>query len=314
MLVGARRIGVIAAMIFGIAVLFPVPNGARSAPARESTPRGAPQRSIAHHPAAGPRGDTRFLILGLTQDNRRTDTIEVVQWDETGGRLRILGVPRDIGVPLPGIGTTKLVHAYATGGVGRARAAVVGLLNVPIAHYAVFSLPAMRRVVDLIGGVPIDVEKRMTYADRRQQLVIDLSPGPQVLNGEKAEQYLRFRNDAEADIGRIRRQQHFVRAAMVQVRKPSVLLRLPAIVGAARPSVQTDLTSSEILAWIGRIRQFAPDAVSAASIGGRPAVLYDALAGAPLSFWIPDQDDLRAKVRWLVTGAAQGARPQGAGF
>ena len=313
MLVGGRRIGVIAAIIFGVAVLLPAPNGPRAAPARESTPRAAPRRFIAHHPAAGPRGDTRFLILGLPQDNRRTDTIEVVQWDETRGRLRILGVPRDIGVPLPGIGTTKLVHAYATGGVGPARAAVVGLLNVPIAHYAVFSLPAMRRVVDLIGGVPLDVEKRMTYADRRQQLVIDLSPGPQVLSGEKAEEYLRFRNDAEADIGRIRRQQHFLRAA-VQVRKPSVLLHLPAIVEAARPSVQTDLTSPEILGWIGRIRQLAPDAVSAASIGGRPAVLYDALAGAPLSFWIPDHDDLRTKVRWLVTGAAPGGGPQAAGF
>jgi LCP family protein required for cell wall assembly len=144
-------------------------------------------------------------VLGLTQDNQRSDTIEVVQWDNARHHARILGVPRDIPITLPHIGTTKLVDAYATGGAGRARALVVRLLDIPIAHYIVFSLPAMRSVVDLLGGVPIDVEKRMVYTDRRQGLVINLYPGPQVLNGSRAEEYLRFRHDAEGDIGRIQR-------------------------------------------------------------------------------------------------------------
>jgi polyisoprenyl-teichoic acid--peptidoglycan teichoic acid transferase len=252
--------------------------------------------------AVVPRGDDRFLVLGLTQDNRRTDTVEVVQWDGAHHAVRVLGVPRDIPFTLPGVGTTKLVDAYATGGVGRARAMVAQLLGIPIAHYVVFSLPAMREVVNLIGGVPIDVEKRMVYTDRHQHLFINLYPGPQILDGGQAEEYLRFRHDPEGDIGRIHRQQLFFRAVVARVRASSVFLRLPALIRAGRKYVQTDLTSSEILGWMRRVEPLTPGEISSESIDGTPAVLYDALARERLDFWKPKHADLQAEVRWLKTG------------
>jgi LCP family protein required for cell wall assembly len=260
-------------------------------------------------PAAIPRGDARFLVVGLTQDRQRTDTIEVIHWDDVHHKVRILGVPRDINITLPGVGTTKLVHAYATGGIGRARAATVRLLNVPIAHYVVFSLPAMRHIVDLIGGVPINVEKRMVYTDRLQGLFINLYPGPQVLDGAHAEQYLRFRHDPEGDIGRIRRQQLFLRAAVAQTHKPSVMIHMPQIIQTARADVDTDLTTSQVLGWLERVQPLKPEQISAESIDGRPAVLYDSLARQRLDFWVPTQEDLRAKVRWLLTGVLPDPKP-----
>ncbi len=253
-------------------------------------------------PAPIPRGDARFLVVGLTQDRRRTDTIEVIHWDDAHHQVRILGVPRDINITIPGVGTTKIVHAYATGGIGRTRLAIQRLLNVPIAHYVVFSLPAMRHIVDLIGGVPVTVEKRMVYTDREQGLFINLYPGPQVLDGARAEQYLRFRHDPEGDIGRIRRQQQFLRAAVAQTHKPLVFARLPQIIQTGRADIDTDLTASQILGWVHRAQPLTPAEISAAMIGGHPATLYDALARARLDFWTPDPDDLRAKVRWLMTG------------
>ncbi|HXX38373.1 MAG TPA: LCP family protein [bacterium] len=276
-------------------VIFSAPP---TGPLVSQTPEARPPMSA----AVVPRGDVRFLVVGLTQDRERTDTVEVVQWDDSHHRVRVLGVPRDIPISLPGVQTTKLDHAYATGGIGRARAAVVRLLNVPIAHYVVFSLPAMRQIVDLIGGVPIDVEKRMVYADHEQGLFIDLYPGPQVLDGAHAEQYLRFRHDPEGDIGRIRRQQHFIQAALVQVHKPAVIVRLPRIIETARGDILTDLTTSEILGWMQRVQPLTPDEVTAASIEGQPAVLYDDLARMRLDFWVPDPRDLRAKTRWLISG------------
>ena len=271
-------------------------------------PRPAPQRSAPSRPPV-PHGDERFLIVGLTQDQHRTDSIMVAQWDVAHHQARVLGIPRDIGVIIPGVGFTKLVHAYATGGVGRTRAAVVKLLNVPVAHYFVFSLPATRHLVDLIGGVPITVEKRMLYHDHEQGLFINLQPGPQVLDGAHAEQYLRFRNDPEGDIGRIRRQQHFLQAALQAVHRPTVWVRLPQIVAAARADLSTDLTTEQLLGWVHEMDHLAPDAVSAQSIDGRPQTLYDSLMRGRLSFWVPDNDDLRAKVRWLVTGVLPPPKP-----
>jgi len=260
-------------------------------------------------PPAIPRGDARFLVVGLTQDRLRTDTIEVIHWDDAHHRVRILGVPRDINVSLPGISNTKIVHAYSTGGIGRARAATVRLLNVPIAHYVVFSLRATRHIVDLVGGVPITVEKRMVYSDRLQGLFINLHPEYQVLDGAHAEQYLRFRNDLEGDIGRIRRQQLFLRAAVAQSHKPSVMMRMPQIMQTARGDIETDLTASQMLGWLERVQPLKPEEISAESIDGRPALLYDALARQRLDFWIPNQDDLRAKVRWLLTGVLPDPKP-----
>jgi len=300
----ARRI--VRCVLCGVIIGFFL--GLVGAPVPEQQP-GATRTSAPIAAAVIPRGDARFLVVGLTQDRQRTDSVEVVQWDDAHHRVRILGVPRDINISLPGFHTTKLDHAYATGGIGRARGAVVRLLNVPIAHYIVFTLPGMRHIVDLIGGVPMTVEKRMVYTDREQGLFINLQPGPQVLDGAHAEQYLRFRNDPEGDIGRIRRQQHFLRAALAQIHTPGVLVRLPEIIETAHGDIATDLTSSEMLGWLRRVQPLTPEEVTAESIDGRPAVLYDDLARMRLDFWEPDPTDLRAKVRWLATGVLPPAKP-----
>ena len=297
----ARQTGRIAALVFLLAVLVPW------AP-RSSTKR-PPAAPTGLQPAPIPRGDARFLIVGLTQDRLRTDTIEVIHWDDAHHRARILGIPRDINVSLPGISNTKLVHAYSTGGIGRARAATIRLLNVPIAHYVVFSLPAMRHIVDLIGGVPVTVEKRMVYTDHEQGLFINLYPGYQVLDGAHAEQYLRFRHDPEGDIGRIRRQQIFLRAAVAQTHKPSVVMHMPQIIQTARADLDTDLTASQVLGWLERVQPLKPEQITSESIDGHAAVLYDTLARQRLDFWVPNSEDLHAKVRWLLTGVLPDPKP-----
>jgi anionic cell wall polymer biosynthesis LytR-Cps2A-Psr (LCP) family protein len=180
--------------------------------------------------------------------------------------------------------------------------AVARALGITIPHYFVFSLPALRHIVDLIGGVSLTVEKRMTYVDHKQGLFIDLYPGPQVLDGAHAEQYVRFRADRDSDIGRIHRQQHFLRAALDEAHRPQVWVRLPQIIVAARSEVATDLTSSQLLEWVRRVEGLNPDAISAYAIAGQNVKQYDALMRMTLDFWDPNVDDLQAKVHWLLTG------------
>ena len=91
----------------------------------------------------------------------------------------------------------------------------------------------------------------MRYRDTAAGLEIDLKPGCQVLSGKEAEGYLRFRQDALGDIGRIQRQQAFFHALKEQALSPAGLLRLPRAVAVVEPYVRTDLTREEKGALLG---------------------------------------------------------------
>ena len=105
--------------------------------------------------------------------------------------------------------------------------AVEQLLGVDIAYYVRVDYEGFKSIVDTLGGVVIDVERRMFYEDKAQGLRIDLQRGLQRLNGEQALQYVRFRSDGMGDVslvdpaggeyaGRVERQLKFVRAMFKQ--------------------------------------------------------------------------------------------------
>ncbi|GAA5335842.1 MULTISPECIES: LCP family protein [Thermus] len=179
------------------------------------------------------------------------DAILLVRLDPWAGRVVVLSIPRDTWVSLPGYGWHK-VNAYSPlGGPGLMKEAVAALTGVRAERYVVVSTEALRRAVDALGGVRVCVEKPMRYRDSAAGLSIDLEPGCQVLNGAQAEGYLRFRKDALGDIGRIQRQQAFFHAVKEEVLSPKGLLRLPRVVAAVEPYVQTDLTRKERGAILG---------------------------------------------------------------
>lgn len=183
------------------------------------------------------------LVLGVDErngDTGRSDSMFLVHL--AGGEARVLSIPRDTLVSIPGYGEGKANSAYTYGGPELAKEVVGGLLNMPVHHYVKVNLAGFRHVVDLMGGVSFDVPKRMYYVDPYDQLVIDLKPGRQILDGEKAEQFVRFRHDEIGDdVGRIHRQQEFLKAAAAQALTPSNLPRLPGLLSTARQYVQTDL-------------------------------------------------------------------------
>ena len=67
-------------------------------------------------------------------------------------------------------------------------------------------MDAIETLANLVGGIEVDVPKRLYYVDRSQNLVIDLQPGPQLLKGKDLEGFLRWRNDGRGDFGRLERQ------------------------------------------------------------------------------------------------------------
>ncbi len=194
------------------------------------------------------------LVLGSDENEAlgmegRADTIMVVHIDLTEPNVYILSVPRDTLVELEGYGWDKINHAYAYGGLELLIPGVEQLLNVPVDYYALTDFAGFEDIVDALGGVEIDVDKRMYY--QTYDGLIDIEAGRQRLNGQQALQYVRFRQDELGDITRVSRQQAFLKALAGELLDAGVLRKLPQLLAETGDVVETDLTTGQLisLAW-----------------------------------------------------------------
>jgi LCP family protein required for cell wall assembly len=182
----------------------------------------------------------------------RSDTMLLLRFDPTRKSLHLLSLPRDTQVTIPGVGTTKINDANVLGGSELAQEVVSETLNeIPIDRYLRVTNDAFRQLVELVGGIEVDVPYAMNYTDVTQQLEIRLKPGRQILNGDQAEQFARFRMDRYGDIGRIQRQQILLKALRSRLQSPVVIPRLPQAARIMQQYVDTNLSWEEMLALVG---------------------------------------------------------------
>ncbi len=243
---------------------------------------------------------TRYvLIAGLDdlENVHRSDTLILACFDSANRTVRLLSVPRDSRVAIPGRGRQKINHAYAHGGIDLLKRTVSGLLDVEIDNYVVVGFRTFPKIIDMLGGVELDVEKKLVYRDRAQGLYINIPAGRQTLDGKNALHYVRFRNDARGDIGRVGRQQGFVAALIKKVKSPLVWPRLPFIAAEALESVDTDLSVADAM----MLARFAHDLPS----GGIELFMLPGKEGYvdKLSYWLPDAE---AAKTWLAGGTPSG--------
>jgi LCP family protein required for cell wall assembly len=178
-----------------------------------------------------------------------TDTLLLSRFDPTDNSLRMLSIPRDSQVEIPGLGYSKINQANVQGGPALASRVVSKTLNnVPIDRYVRFTLEAFRELVDLVGGVEVFVPEKMSYQDLTQNLEINLEPGWQTLNGEQAEQFIRFRSEPSGDPGRIQRQQILLKALQQRLYTPAMVSKLPQIVRILQQYIDTNLSLDEMFA------------------------------------------------------------------
>lgn len=172
----------------------------------------------------------------------RSDVLMLFSFDLETRETAVVSIPRDTLVYLDGIGYNRINAAHVFGGTALTLSAVEELLNTTIHYYAKINFQGFKILIDSLGGVPIDVDKDMFYEDPYDipPLSIDLKAGPQVLDGDKAEQYVRYR-DEEGDIGRVERQQKFMAALIQQLLKPTVWLRAPWAVVQLQPFLETNM-------------------------------------------------------------------------
>jgi LCP family protein required for cell wall assembly len=209
-----------------------------------------------------------ILAVGVDSSEGRglADTIIVAAvWPQTG-EIAALAVPRDSFVHVPGVGNQRINASHAFGGLPLTIETVELLLGFPVDYYVEVSVEGLVDLVDAVGGVDIEVEKRMYYRDRSQDLLIDLQPGLRHLGGKDAVGYVRFRHDATGDLGRIERQREFLRAITRELLSPDKVSRLPGLADTFVQTVQTNLSVRDILTLKKIIEQTGPDGIRMATL------------------------------------------------
>ncbi|MBR5266251.1 MAG: LCP family protein, partial [Clostridia bacterium] len=234
-----------------------------------------------------------FLLCGLDQDKTRADTIMAVSYDVPNGVVNVMNIPRDTIVDANR--SIKKINSGFVKGIDNLKKEVKSVIGIPIDRYVIIDFDGFEEIVDAIGGVKYNVPVRMKYDDPTQDLHIDLQPGMQTLNGEKALHFVRFRkcNAGESggypggDIERIQAQQEFIKAVLKQLASPTKLLQLDDIWDAVYENIETDLSLSEIV-WFGmRAITINGENIHMSTMPGIDQYLFEADFGHMQSYYIP---------------------------
>lgn len=236
-----------------------------------------------------------ILVLGVDErsdDKGRSDTMFIATFDQAIGEVSLLSVPRDTRVRIPGYRWDKINHAYAEGGQELSRKTVEALLGIPIDYCVTLDFSAFYKIVDAVGGVDIVVAKRMYYEDPYDNLVINIQSGSQHMDGKTAIKYVRYR-DGDGDIGRIERQQHFIRAMIKQVTSPTVIPRIPTIIREVSAAMKTELSTGDMLNLAKILNDSVKKGLKTDTVPGKPAFIAD------INYWLPDVVGLREHIAQL---------------
>ncbi|MED3623068.1 LCP family protein [Neobacillus thermocopriae] len=196
-------------------------------------------------------GGTNILLLGSDargKEKSRADTIMIAHYNEDKGTFKLTSIMRDSYVDIPGRGKHKINSAFAYGGPELMRQTIKKNFDIDLQYYAIVNFQGFVHLIDeaFPNGVEIDVEKKMS-----KNIDVTLEPGLQRLNGEQLLGYVRFRQDAVGDFGRVERQQKAVKAIGEQLSSIQTIAKLPKLVGVLTPYVNTNMDTSDMI-FIGK--------------------------------------------------------------
>jgi LCP family protein required for cell wall assembly len=219
-----------------------------------------------------------------------SDSMLLMRFDPENKKLAVLSIPRDTQTQIEGHGLRKINEANYYGGPSLTAETVSNLLDgVQIDRYVRINVQGVEKLIDALGGLTIYVPRDMKYKDDTQHLYIDLKQGEQHLDGNKAVQFLRFRYDQYGDIGRVQRQQTFIRALVEQALKPQTLLRIPDILSIVQSHIDTNLTVEELIALAGFAGQTKRSNVQMVMLPGG----FSGDGKKEISYWLPNTQKIQ---------------------
>lgn len=198
------------------------------------------------------------LLVGTDKGGQLTDAIMLVNVNKDEKKIRLLSIPRDTKVTVDGK-KRKINSCYAKGGITLLLDEVKQLTHAPINYYAIIQPGILAKIVDSLGGVEYEVEQDMKYSDPSQDLYIDLKAGLQTLNGDRAEQYCRFRSYVMGDLERTRAQQKFFKALFEQKLKLKYAAKLKTVYDVVAENLETNVTFKDIVSNISVMQMLVDD-------------------------------------------------------
>lgn len=194
-----------------------------------------------------------LLLIGIDSrdgERARSDTMILATVHPDKQRAYLLSIPRDSFMHLPGRGYDKVNHAMAFGGPKLVKQSLESFFHIKIDKYMTIDFDGFRKIVDELGGVEVNVKKRMKYTDPTDDTYIDLKPGQQTLNGKQALDYARYRKSDigpdDSDYHRISRQQELMKALANKGDSVQAFVKAFKLMDVMGQHVKTDLTEQEI--------------------------------------------------------------------
>lgn len=185
-------------------------------------------------------GSINVLLLGSDSrgtDRGRSDSIMIAHYNKKDRTPKLVSLMRDTYSNIPGYGYNKLNAAYSFGGPELVRQTLKETFDVDVEYYAIVNFGSFPKIIDTLipGGLEIDAEKDLDVEGD------DIKKGPQKMTGHTALQYARFRNDAESDFGRVRRQQQVMNEIFDQGLSISNGYNLPETIGKVQGYTSTNI-------------------------------------------------------------------------
>jgi LCP family protein required for cell wall assembly len=276
---------------------------------------------------ASPPVTGRVTVLLMGVDNRpdekiaRTDTIMVLTVNPKTGSAGMLSLPRDLLVTMPGTGERMKINSvhvqgelekYPGGGPVLLRSTASQLIGYPIDYYARLNFDGFKQIIDLIGGIDIDVTKEIDdplYPDEHYGYdPLHIPAGRQHMDGALALKYARTRHQ-DSDYGRAARQQQVIMAVKDKVMQPgqlaALLPRLPGLAVAMASSIQTDMPIEKAISLVRAVGQM--DLQNPARVVVDDTMGTDVPDDPELGFiLVPDMAKLHAATAAIFADAAVG--------
>lgn len=223
--------------------------------------------------------EMNFLLLG--KSGGLTDTIMVCSYDPKTQTAAMLSIPRDTFIGKNknrATASDKINSLYTDDNPDKIIEAVNEITGLDLHYYVVVDTNALIELVDEIGGVTFNVPIDMSYDDASQNLHIHLKAGEQLINGEQAEQLLRFRHNnngtsypteyGDNDYGRMRTQREFIMAALNQTLKPENVLKIGNLLDIAKKNVKTNIDFNMAKKYIPYAVEFNTDNIKTGMLPG----------------------------------------------